>query len=61
LLQRWLGLATLALDTAGAPTFGGPRIVDIRVETARTLRDDILDGQRSRATASASRAGAAKS
>ena len=61
LLQRWLGLATLALDTAGAPTFGGPRIVDIRVETARALRDDILEGQRSRATASASRAGEAGS
>ncbi len=61
LVQRWLGLATLALDTAGAPAFGGPRIVDIRLGTARALREEILAGQRSRATASASRAGAAGS
>lgn len=54
-LQRWLGLATLALDTAGAPAFGGPRIVDIREGTARALRDEILAGQLSRATAWANR------
>jgi putative membrane protein len=41
-LQRLLGLATLAIDTAGAPMFGGPRIVDLRVERARELRDVIL-------------------
>jgi putative membrane protein len=60
-LQRRLGLATLALDTAGASAFDRPRIVDIRVQIARALRDDILAGQRSRATASANRAGAAGS
>jgi putative membrane protein len=60
-LQRRLGLATLTLDTAGAPAFGGPRIVDIRVETARALRDDILAGQRIAATASANLPGAAGS
>jgi putative membrane protein len=41
-LQRLLGLATLAIDTAGAPMFGGPRIVDLRVERARELRSVIL-------------------
>jgi putative membrane protein len=40
-LQRRLGLATLAVDTAGAPTFGGPRIVDLRLETARALMNDL--------------------
>jgi putative membrane protein len=45
-LQRLLGLATLAVDTAGAPMFGGPRIVDLRVERARELRDIILAGLR---------------
>jgi putative membrane protein len=52
-LQRRLGLATLALDTAGAPALGGVRIVDIRVGTARALRDEVLAGQRIAATASA--------
>jgi putative membrane protein len=41
-LQRRLGLATLSIDTAGAPLLGGPRIVDLRVERARELRDMIL-------------------
>jgi putative membrane protein len=41
-LQRRLGLATLAIDTAGAPTFGGPRIVDLSLDRARALREDIL-------------------
>jgi putative membrane protein len=36
-LQRALGLATLAVDTAGAPALGGLRIIDLRVETAREL------------------------
>jgi hypothetical protein len=29
------------VDTAGAPTFGGPRIVDLRLETARALMNDL--------------------
>ncbi|HEX8444923.1 MAG TPA: PH domain-containing protein [Allosphingosinicella sp.] len=41
-LQRRLGLATLSIDTAGAPLLGGPRIVDLRMERARELRDAIL-------------------
>lgn len=45
-LQRLLGLATLAVDTAGAPMFGGPRIVDLRVDRARELRDIILNNLR---------------
>jgi putative membrane protein len=55
-LQRRLSLATLAIDTAGAPGFGGPRIVDLPVERARELSALIL-AQSSRDTASAKRAG----
>jgi putative membrane protein len=36
-LQRRLGIATLAIDTAGAPGRDAPRIVDIDRETARGL------------------------
>jgi len=36
-LQRRLGLASLAIDTAGAPALTSPAIVDMRVETARDL------------------------
>lgn len=36
-LQRRLGLATLAVDTAGAPALGGPRIVDVRLDDAWTI------------------------
>jgi putative membrane protein len=45
-LQRRLGLATLTIDTAGAPLLGGPRIVDLRLERARELRDTILGALR---------------
>ena len=45
-LQRWLGLATVAVDTAGAPVFGGPRIVDLDLEQARALMKDIAAGVR---------------
>ena len=55
-LQRRLALATLAIDTAGAPSFGGPRIVDLPIERARELSALVL-AQSSRDTASASRAG----
>ena len=41
---RVLGLATIAVDTAGAPAFGGPRIVDLRLDLARSLMDDIAAG-----------------
>jgi putative membrane protein len=37
-LQRMLGLATLAIDTAGAPALGGVRVVDLDIRTARSLR-----------------------
>jgi putative membrane protein len=40
-LQRRLGLATLAVDTAGAPMLNGPRVVDLQLERARALMDDI--------------------
>ena len=46
ILQRLLGLATVAVDTAGAPAFGGPRIVDLRLDLARALMDDIAAGVR---------------
>jgi putative membrane protein len=46
LLQRSLGLATIAVDTAGAPAFGGPRIVDLRLDDARSLVDDLAAGVR---------------
>lgn len=42
-LQRRLGLATLSIDTAGAPMLNFPRIVDLREETARRLMAEIAD------------------
>jgi putative membrane protein len=36
-LQRGLGLATLNVDTAGAPVLQGARIIDLRVEIAEAL------------------------
>lgn len=36
-LQRRLGLATLSIDTAGAPVLKGPRIVDLRNGDAEAL------------------------
>ena len=36
-VQRRLGLASLAIDTAGAPLVDAPRIVDLRRETAEAL------------------------
>jgi putative membrane protein len=41
LLQRRLGLATLAIDTAGASTINAPRIVDLRGEAAEALAREI--------------------
>ena len=48
ILQRLLGLASVAVDTAGAPAFGGPRIVDLRLDHARALMDELAAGVRSR-------------
>jgi putative membrane protein len=44
-LQRRLGLATLAIDTAGAPMMNAPRIVDVREDRARALAADLLARQ----------------
>ena len=43
LLQRWLGLATLHADTAGAATFDYPRIVDIRHDEAVALAATLIE------------------
>ena len=40
-VQRALGLATLAVDTAGAPLLNIPRIIDLREDLARTLAGEI--------------------
>ena len=40
-LQRQLGVATLSIDTAGAPITQGARIIDLRLETARELAAEI--------------------
>ncbi|HEY0043267.1 MAG TPA: PH domain-containing protein [Allosphingosinicella sp.] len=40
-MQRLLGLASVAIDTAGAPASGAPRIVDVRLETALGLAAEI--------------------
>lgn len=45
-LQRRLGLATVSVDTAGAPATKGARIVDIRRETAEALAAEIAAGRR---------------
>ena len=49
-LQRRLGLATLSVDTAGAPVMNAPRIIDIRHETARDLAAEIAAGRRGQAS-----------
>jgi putative membrane protein len=46
ILQRLLGLATVTIDTAGAPALGGPRIVDLSLERAHQLMNDIAAGVR---------------
>lgn len=55
LLQRRLGLATLAIDTAGASMINAPRIVDLRDEAAETLAGEI--SRRRRAQASGRKSG----
>jgi putative membrane protein len=44
--QRWLGLATLSVDTAGAPVTSAPRIVDVRHDIARALAAEISAARR---------------
>jgi putative membrane protein len=39
--QRLLGLATLSIDTAGAPVVNGARIVDLRHASARALYEEL--------------------
>ncbi|MGZ8284516.1 MAG: PH domain-containing protein [Allosphingosinicella sp.] len=48
LIQRRLGLATLAIDTAGASLINAPRIVDLRGEAAEALAAEISRRLRSR-------------
>ena len=45
-LQRRLGLATLSVDTAGAPAMKGARIVDLRLETAQALASELAAARR---------------
>jgi putative membrane protein len=45
LFQRRLGLATLAVDTAGASLMNSPRIIDLRSEVAEALAADIARGR----------------
>lgn len=40
-IQRWLDLATVRVDTAGAPLTDGVRIVDLRTGPARALAAEI--------------------
>lgn len=40
--QRALGLATLRLDTAGAPLFGGPRVADLPAAAAEAMARRLL-------------------
>lgn len=44
LLQRWLSVATVAIDTAGASGLGGPAVVDLREDRARSLMEAIAAG-----------------
>lgn len=48
-LQRLLGLATLSIDTAGAPAMNGARIVDLPAPRARELDGTLSAGLRRRA------------
>ncbi|HYI40927.1 MAG TPA: PH domain-containing protein [Allosphingosinicella sp.] len=51
-IQRRLGLATLAIDTAGAAMINAPRIVDLRSEAAEALAVEISRLRRSAVIAS---------
>ncbi|HZF42231.1 MAG TPA: PH domain-containing protein [Sphingomonadaceae bacterium] len=45
-LQRRLGLASVLVDTAGAPMLGGPRIVDLSLARAQALMDRLARAAR---------------
>jgi putative membrane protein len=45
-LQRRLGLASLSVDTAGAPAMKGARIVDLRLATAQALATELAAARR---------------
>jgi putative membrane protein len=45
-LQRRLGLATLSVDTAGAPVMKGARILDLRLETGQALALELAAARR---------------
>ncbi len=49
-IQRRLGLATLSIDTAGAPMINAPRIVDLPGEAAEALAAEISARRRSGST-----------
>ncbi len=40
-MQRWLGLASLEVGTAGGGAFGSLRLIDLAAATARELRDRL--------------------
>jgi putative membrane protein len=46
-LQRRLGLASLSVDTAGAPAMKGARIVDLRLDTANALASELASARSS--------------
>ncbi|HEX6374758.1 MAG TPA: PH domain-containing protein [Allosphingosinicella sp.] len=50
LVQRRLGLATLAVDTAGASLLNAPRIIDLRLEAAAKLAAEISRHRRAHAS-----------
>ena len=56
-LQRRLGLASVAIDTAGAPALGGARIVDVRLDEGRRLAEEISAGRRAFAHSSGRKSG----
>src|SRR3546814_15845103 len=49
-LQRRLGLATLAVDTAGAPAMNAPPIVDVREARAQALAPELAPRLRPQAS-----------
>jgi putative membrane protein len=41
LIQRWLGLVTVDVDTAGASLTSTPAVVDVALEDGATLARDL--------------------
>jgi putative membrane protein len=56
-LQRRLGLATLAFDTAGAPLLNIPRIIDLRADFAEALAAEVSRRRRGAVQASGRKSG----